>query len=95
MDITETGIMLINVYAIYRTQRLKAPQTVPNTMDAKTQLDVGIEKLYREIKNIDDYEFEFLSMVQKKKYQWPLTRNENIQATLDQCATCQMKSSEP
>ena len=24
-----------------------------------------------------------------------LTKNENIQATSDQCATCQMKSSEP
>ena len=34
-------------------------------------------------------------MVQKKKCQWSLTKNENIQATTDQWATCQMKSSEP
>ena len=32
---------------------------------------------------------------EEKIYQWPLTENENIQATVYQCATCQMKSSEP
>ena len=48
------------------------------------------------IKDSDGYEFEFPSVVQKKKnYQWPLTKNSNIQAPSDQCATCQMKSSEP
>ena len=66
-------------------------------MDAKTQQDIGIEMLYiGEIKGVDDYEFEFPSMVQKKKnYQWPLTKNENNRATSNQCAISQIKSSEP
>ena len=44
-----------------------------------------------EINDIDDYDFEF---PEQKNYQWPLTKNEYIQATSGQCATCQMKSSE-
>ena len=63
-------------------------------MDAKTQQDIRKKCYTGEIKDIYDYEFEFPSMVKNKKYQWPLTKNENIQATSDQCATCQMKSSE-
>ena len=38
----------------------------------------------REINDIDEYELKFpWSMVQKKKiYQWPLTKNENIQGAV-------------
>ena len=44
-------------------------------MDTKTQQDIRLEMLYGEIKDIDDYEFEFPSMVQKKKY-LPVALNE-------------------
>ena len=41
------------------------------------------------------YKYEFPSMFQKKKKYTLLTKNGDIQATSDQCATCQMKSSDP
>ena len=48
---------------------------------------IPIEMLYRRNQGHNDYEFEFPSMVQtKKNYQWPLTKDENNLATLDQCA---------
>ena len=64
-------------------------------MDAKTQQDVHIEMLYR---GNQGYRWLWLPiLIHGSEEQMPmvLNKNENIQATTDQWATCQMKSSEP
>ena len=64
-------------------------------MDAKTQQDVHIEMLYR---GNQGYRWLWLPILihgSEEKMPMVLNKNENIQATTDQWATCQMKSSEP
>ena len=67
-------------------QVLKHNEKCPTKRTQRPSRIYNYKCYIRESKNIDDYEFEFPSMVQKKKHQWPLTKNENIEVTLHQYA---------
>ena len=65
-------------------------------MDAKTQQDMQIEMSY--CKNQGHWWLWVRILIhdsEEKTYQWLLANNERVQATVDQCATSQMKYSGP